>query len=57
MHHQQRNLPCSLLQVLQLYLFSDKRGKCSPISMLFLKCYIFKSMAYDSEQQKHSKAV
>lgn len=57
MHRQQCNLLCSLLQVFQLYLFSDKRGKYSPVSMLFLKCYISKSVAYDSVQHKHSNAV
>lgn len=54
--HWRRHLLRCLFQMLQPYLFSDKKEEYGPISTLFLKCWISKSIDYDSEQQKHSNA-
>lgn len=57
MHHWRCHLLCCLFQMLQLDLFSDKEEEHGPISTPFLKRWISKSIDYDSEQQKHSKAM
>lgn len=43
--------------MLQLYLFSDKEGEYGPISMLFLKCWISKSLTMTASNKSIQNAM